>query len=91
MKVAFPCSKRFLDLLLIGDVDHDSTKVARFSVIIVHDTAASANPLARSRFAIYPIMQVETATGLDRPRYGLLSAFSFFLVKKGKEQFVSKG
>jgi hypothetical protein len=46
MKVAFPRSKRFLDLLLILDVDDDSAEVARPLLFTFDDAAARANPMA---------------------------------------------
>ena len=91
MKVAFPCSKCFLNLLLIIDIDHDTAEMAGFSLFSLYDAAAHANPLARLRLDVYPVLNVETATGLDGSRYGLLGALAFLGVKKGKEQFESKG
>ena len=46
MKVAFPRSKRFLDLLLIVDIDDDSAEMARPSLLTLDDAAARANPVA---------------------------------------------
>ena len=46
VKVAFPCSKRFLDLLLIVDFDDDSAEMARPSLFVLDDAAARANPVA---------------------------------------------
>ena len=46
VKVTFPCSKRFLNLLLVIDVDHDTAKMAGFSLFTLYHAAARANPLA---------------------------------------------
>jgi hypothetical protein len=80
-----------LNLLLIIDVDHDPAEMARSSLLAPYDAAARANPLARLRSAVDVVLHVETAAGLDRLRYGLPGASALFRVKKGKEQFVSKG
>ena len=46
VKVAFPGSKRFLDLLLIVDFDHDTAEMAKPSLFVLNDAAARANPVA---------------------------------------------
>ena len=45
-KVAFPCSQRFFDLLLIVDIDDDSAEVAWTTLFALDDAAARANPVA---------------------------------------------
>src|SRR5204862_7303371 len=45
VKVAFPCSKCFLDLFLIVDVDHDAAEMARPALFALYDTASRANPV----------------------------------------------
>ena len=44
--MAFPGSKRFLDLLLIVDFDHDTAEMAKPSLFVLNDAAARANPVA---------------------------------------------
>src|SRR5215211_381120 len=89
-KMAFPCSKCFLNLFLIVDIDHDSAEMAGFSLFVPYDATARPNPVAELRFAAYPVLQVETATRLDGSHYGLLGVLAFFRVKKGKEHLVGK-
>ena len=89
--MTFPRSERFLDLLLIIDIDHDSAEMAGFSLVVL----CGALPWARNhwpglRLAVYPVLHVEAATGLDGSRHGLLGALAFFRVKKGKEHLVGK-
>jgi hypothetical protein len=90
-KVVFPRSESFLDLLLIINVDQDSAEVAGCSVIALDHTAARANPLAQLRLAADPVLYIETASGLDGSRDGLLGELAFFRVKQGKEYLVGKG
>jgi hypothetical protein len=47
LKVTFPSSERYLDLLLIVDIDDDSAKMARNTVLVLHQAATQANPAIR--------------------------------------------
>ena len=47
LKVTFPSSQRFLDLLLVVDIDHDSAEMARNTLLILHQAATQANPAVR--------------------------------------------
>ncbi len=88
-EVAFACSQRLFELLLLVDVERDSAEVMRRAVLGPDQAGTHANPMARSGLCGDREGNVELATGFDRSPDGLHGAFAIWWLEQRKEKIVA--